>query len=223
MHKEIGLQTKILIVDDDKIIADILKDLLADRERSVDVCYDGLASVECIQKNFYDLIIVDLVMPRVGGLDVLKYAKKVNPDVIVIIITGYASIETAIMAIKEGAYDYIRKPCKLEEIKIVVENAIDKIKLNRENRELLRKLQDAYHELMLLKEEKDEGKRIASINFFSSNMPSLHYLYDNDSPPNNYVDKLQALSSLKENGMLTESEFKVFKGHLLKMVSPEPC
>jgi DNA-binding response OmpR family regulator len=223
MHKEIGLQTKILIVDDDKIIADILKDLLADRERSVDVCYDGLASVECIQKNFYDLIIVDLVMPRVGGLDVLKYAKKINPDVIVIIITGYASIETAIMAIKEGAYDYIRKPCKLEEIKIVVENAIDKIKLNRENRELLRKLQDAYHELMLLKEKKDEGKKIASINFFSSNMPSLHYLYDNDSPPNNYLDKLQALSSLKENGMLTESEFKVFKGHLLKMVSPEPC
>jgi len=223
MHKEIGLQTKILIVDDDKIIADILKDLLADMERSVDVCYDGLASVECIQKNFYDLIIVDLVMPRVGGLDVLKYAKKINPDVIVIIITGYASIETAIMAIKEGAYDYIRKPCKLEEIKIVVENAVDKIKLNRENRELLRKLQDAYHELMLLKEKKDEGKKIASINFFSSNMPSLHYLYDNDSPPNNYLDKLQALSSLKENGMLTESEFKVFKGHLLKMVSPEPC
>ena len=223
MHKEIGLQTKILIVDDDKIIADILKDLLADRERSVDVCYDGLASVECIQKNFYDLIIVDLVMPRVGGLDVLKYAKKINPDVIVIIITGYASIETAIMAIKEGAYDYIRKPCKLEEIKIVVENAIDKIKLNRENRELLKKLQDAYHELMVLKEKKDEGKKIASINFFSSNMPSLHYLYDNDSPPNNYVDKLQALSSLKKNGMLTESEFKVFKGHLLKMVSPEPC
>ncbi len=223
MHEEIGLQIKILIVDDDKVIADILKDLLADRERSVDVCYDGLASVESIQKNFYDLIIVDLVMPRVGGLDVLKYAKKINPDVIVIIITGYASIETAIMAIKEGAYDYIRKPCKLEEIKIVVENAVDKIKLNRENRELLKKLQDAYHELMLLKEEKDEGKKIASINFFSSNMPSLHYLYDNDSPPNNYVDKLQALSSLKENGMLTESEFKVFKGHLLKMVSPEPC
>lgn len=226
MHKEIGLQTKILIVDDDKIIADILKDLLSERGRSVDVCYDGLASVECIQKNFYDLIIVDLVMPKVGGLDVLKYAKKINPDVIVIIITGYASIETAIMAIKEGAYDYIRKPCKLEEIKIVVENAIDKIKLNRENRELLRKLQDAYHELMVLKKEKDDEKevlteegKIASINFFSSNMLTLHYLYNTDSPHNNYVDKLQALSSLKENGLLTESEFKKFKNHLIRVIS----
>jgi len=223
MPEELALQTKILIVDDDQTIAEVLKDLISAPQRSVNVCYDGLSAIESIQKSFYDLIIVDLVMPRVGGLDLLSYAKKINPDIIVIIITGYASIETAIMAIREGAYDYITKPFKLEEIKIVVENAVDKIKLNRENRELLKKLQDAYHELMLLKEEKDEGKKIASINFFSSNMPSLHYLYDNDSPPNNYVDKLQALSSLKENGMLTESEFKVFKGHLLKMVSPEPC
>ena len=228
MHEEIGLQIKILIVDDDKIIADILKDLLSERGRSVDVCHDGLAAIERIQKNFYDLIIVDLVMPRVGGLDVLKYARKINPDVIVIIITGYASVETAIMAIKEGAYDYIRKPCKLEEIKIVVENAIDKISLNRENRELLKKLQDAYHELMVLKKEKNDEKevlteegKIARINFFSSNMPTLHYLYNIDSPPNNYVDKLQALSSLKENGLLTESEFKEFKKHLLKMISPK--
>jgi len=109
-----------------------------------------------------------------------------------------------------------------EEIKIVVENAIDKIRLSRENRELLRKLQDAYHELMVLKEEKDEDGKIASINFFSSNMPSLHYLYSNDSHPNNYVDKLQALSSLKEDGMLTEAEFRQFKSRLFKNDKPQP-
>jgi DNA-binding NtrC family response regulator len=180
MHEDIGAQIKILIVDDDKTIADILKDLISDTGRSVDVYYDGLAAVESIQNNFYDLIIVDLVMPRVGGLDILKYAKKINPDVIVIIITGYASLETAIMAIKEGAYDYIRKPCKLEEIKIAVENAIDRIKLNRENRELLKKLQDAYHELMVLKKDKDKDEKIEGIKFFSSNLPNLHYLYHNN-------------------------------------------
>jgi CheY-like chemotaxis protein len=220
-----NLQIKILIVDDDKVIADILNDLLADKQRSVDVCYDGLAAIESIQKGFYDLILVDLIMPKVGGLDILKYAKKANPNVIVIIITGYASLETAITAIREGAYDYIRKPCKLEEIKIVVENAIDKIKLNRENRELLNKLQDAYRELMVLKKEDDEDKfliddkKTENINFFSSSPPSLHYLYNTDSPSSNYVDKLQALTSLKDNGMLTENEFKEFKGHLLKMIS----
>ena len=212
-------QVNILIVDDEKDVADILKDCISDKERSIDVCYDGLDGIDHIQKNFYDLIIVDLVMPKVGGLDVLKYAKIANPDVLVIIITGYASLETAIMAVKEGAYDYIRKPCKLEEIRIVVDNAIDKIKLFRENRGLLKEIEDAYHELMLLKNEKKADKKISSINFFSSNMPSLHYLYDNNSAPNNTIDKLQALSSLKESGSLTESEYKTFKHNLLKMMN----
>ncbi len=219
MHEETGLPIKTLVVDDDKIIADILQDLVSEKGRSVDVCHDGLEAIEKIQKNVYDLIIVDLVMPRMGGLDVLKYAKKVSPDVIVIIITGYASLETAIMAIKEGAYDYIRKPCKLEEIKIVVENATEKIKLYRENRELVRKLQDAYHELVVLKKEKCKDEKIEKINFFSSNLPGLHYVYNPDSSPNNTIDKLQALSSLKENGLLTETEFEVFKSHLLKTLS----
>lgn len=227
MLKETSRQIKILIVDDEKAVADILKDILSDKERSVNVCYDGPAGIESIQKNFYDLIIVDLVMPKVGGLDILRYVKKINPDVLVIIFTGHASLETAVMAVKEGAYDYIRKPCKLEEIKIVVENAIEKIKLYRENRELLRKLQDSHNELMVLKQEKDmvlkqeedDDKKIASINFFSSNMPSLHYIYDNSSNPNNYIDKLQALSSLKERGDLTDNEFKIFKRNLLKMIN----
>jgi DNA-binding response OmpR family regulator len=219
MHKETGLQINILIVDDDKAIADILKDFLSGKGRSVEVRYDGLAAIECLQAAHFDLVIVDLVMPGVGGLDVLKYAKEINPDVIVIIITGYASLETAITAVKEGAYDYIRKPCKLEEIKIVVENAIDKIQLNRENGELLQKLQDAYHELMTLKKERHEDEKITSVNFFPSSMPSPHYFYHTGSPPSNHIDKLQALSSLKENGLVTESEFKTLKRHLLETVN----
>jgi len=222
MDKKRGLLIKILIVDDDRVVADILRDLIADDpERSVDVCYDGLAAIELIQKHLYDLIIVDLVMPRVGGLDLLRHAKKVNPDTIVIIITGYASLETAIMAVRDGAYDYIRKPCNLEEINVVVKNAIEKIKLNRENRELLKKLQEAYHELMALKERKLQDEEIASMRLFSPNLPSLHHLFDLSSPPNKYIDKLQALSSLREGGLLTEEEFKVFKKHLLDMITPK--
>ncbi len=222
--REEDLQIKVLIVDDDKIIADILFDLIADTQRSVDVCHDGLAAIECIQKRSYDLIMVDLVMPKVGGLDILRYVKKANPDSIVIILTGYASLETAITAIREGAYDYIRKPCKLEEIKIVIDNAVDRIKLNRENRELLARLQDAYRELMDLKHENDEesyssgDEKTENVNFFPSGPPNLHYLYNTDSPSSSYVDKLQALSGLKDKGMLTENEFNEFKKHLLKMI-----
>ncbi len=221
MPKKTKQQINILIVDDEKAVADLLKDCISDEKRAIDVCYDGLEGIDHIQNNLYDLIIVDLVMPKVGGLDVLKYAKKANPDVLVIIITGYASLETAITAVREGAYDYIRKPCKLEEMRIAVDNAIEKIKLFRQNKELLKEIQDTYHELMLLKKEKKADKKISSINFFSSNMPSLHYLYNNRSPSNNTVDKLQALSSLKESGSLTESEFKTFKHNLLQSLYPE--
>ncbi|MGB2689555.1 MAG: response regulator [Desulfobacterales bacterium] len=221
MPNVIDQQINILIVDDEKAVADVLKDCISDKGRSIDVCHDGLEGIDHIQNNFYDLIIVDLVMPKVGGLDVLKYAKKANPDVLVIIITGYASLETAIMAVKEGAYDYIRKPCKLEEIRISVNNAIDKIKLFRENRGLLKEIKDAYHELMLLKKEKKADKKISSINFFSSNMPSLHHLYNDNSSPNNTIDKLQALSLLKKSGGLTESEFETFKHKLLETINNE--
>lgn len=221
MRKSDDSTITILIVDDDSTIADIFRDLVSDTGRTVDVRYDGVGALGAIESNPYDLILVDLVMPRVGGLDVLKFAKKSNPDVVVIIITGYASLETAITAIKEGAYDYIRKPCKLEEIKIVVDNAIDRIQLYRENKRLVKQLEDAYRELLALKKD-TEGKdeRIANINFFPSNMPSFHYLYSDNVPPANHIEKLQTLSSLRENGMLTEEEFKDFKKHLLKSMNP---
>ncbi len=221
MDPEANQCIKILIVDDDKAIAGILKDTVADKDRTVEVCHDGVEAIECIRHHRYDLIIVDLVMPRAGGVDVLRYAKKTNPDVLVIIFTGHASIETAIMAIREGAYDYIRKPCKLEEIRIAVHNAADKIRLINENKRLLKELQEAYHQLMILQQEKAQDKKVASVNFFSSNMPSLHYLYNKSGPPHHFVDKLQAISALKESGSLTDSEFKAFKDHLLQIIDTQ--
>lgn len=218
MREEKGQLTNILIVDDDKAIADILKDLIWMEGRWVDVCYDGPEAVERIQGHAYDLVITDLVLPNGGGIDVLRCAKEVNPSVIVILITGYASLETAITAIKEGAYDYITKPCKLDEIKIAVENAIEKARLLRENKDLVERLRDAYHELMALKKDKNTEGKVARLNFFPSNMPGLHFLYD--TPAHTCVDHLRTLSTLREAGKLTDSEFKAFKKHLLKTMEP---
>jgi len=217
-QEERALDIEILIVDDDRPIADLLKDALSGAERRVDVCYEGLSAIEKIQEKNYDLIIVDLVMPRVDGLELLRYAKGIKPDVIVIIITGHASLETAISAIREGAYNYIRKPFKLEELQVSVDNAIEKIRLNRENQSLLKRLNEAYKELTELKNQAGPKERIASINFFSSNMPSLHYFCEDNSPSHNFVNRLGALSSLKEKGLLTDREFTAFKGHLLKIL-----
>lgn len=210
---------RVLIVDDDDIIAEILSELVSDQERSVEICHDGLEAIERIQKDAFDLIIVDLIMPRVGGLDVLKYVKKINPETIVIIITGYASLETAMTAIKEGAYDYIRKPCKLAEMKVVVDRATDKIRLDRENRDLIEKLQTIYQNMMVSKvEQNDAPEKTADINFYSSDRAGLHHLFSSHPTSDSYIEKLHALSSLRESGMLTAHEYTRFKEHLLKDV-----
>jgi DNA-binding NtrC family response regulator len=209
----------ILIVDDDQPIAEIFLELLDTEGRTVDACFDGEEAIERIHAKKdvpYDLILVDLMMPKVGGLEVLRYAKKANSDVIVIIITGYASLETAITAIREGAYDYLQKPCKLDQIRIVVDNAIDKIRLNRENRELILKLHVAEQKLLQLQMTQSKTEKPAGAGYLASNMPNLHDLYSQDKTSAGFLDKLQALSSLKENGTLTEMEFKAFKQQLLK-------
>jgi DNA-binding NtrC family response regulator len=219
MFEENTSPIRILIADDDKVIADILRDIISNPERSVEICHDGQTAVDKIKEQFFDLIISDLVMPHKGGMEVLKFAKQLNPEVLVIIVTGYASLETAVDAVKEGAYDYIMKPCKLAEIRIVVDRATEKIKLHKENKDLLKKLQDAYNELMAIDKTKgDAKKKLASLNFFSSSMAGLHYLYSNNTSPN-YVEKLQTLSYLKADGTLTEEEFKSFKSYYLKMVN----
>lgn len=212
---------RILIVDDDVDIGDVLLDLISQEGRIVEVCYDGLAAVRRIQKSPYDLLVLDLVMPGLEGLEVFRYAKKINPDVVVIIITGYASLETAIAAIKEGAYDFIQKPFKLEGFKITVDNAVEKIRLNKENRDLLAKLQTAYKELTALKEKSASSGRIASINFLPSGMPSLHYLYGERRDEASILEKLNALVSLKEKGLLTDREFRAMKGHVLNAIEKD--
>lgn len=214
---------KILIVDDDKAIADVLKEYLANAERPVDVCYNGLDAKETIQNARYDLIITDMVMPGLSGLDVLRCAKKANPDAVVIIITGYASLETAIAAVREGAYDYIRKPFKLDEIRITVEKAIEKIRVIRENRFLLKKLKDTQDELVILKQDQGHHEPVDNpkVTFFSSDMAAFPYLYDTRKSNGDYMEQLKALTSMREGGLLSDMEFKEFKKHLLHQLGSE--
>ena len=102
-----------LIVDDDTAIGEILKELISGEHISVKVLNDGHEAIEFIKKQPVDIVITDLIMPKVGGLEVLGAAKGTNPDAVVIIVTGHASLETAIEAVRKGAHDYIKKPFKL--------------------------------------------------------------------------------------------------------------
>lgn len=116
---------KILIIDDEDIILKSCLRILKKREDfEIDTAMDGLEGLEKAKQKKYDLVITDLKMPRLGGMDVLKTLRKEQPDVTVIIFTGFATVETTREALKMGAFDYIPKPFTPEELLSVVDNAI---------------------------------------------------------------------------------------------------
>ena len=131
---------KILIVDDEKSMRDFLSIMLKKEGYAVAVAEDGETAIRLIQKEVFDLVLTDVKMPKTGGIQVLKAVKEASPDTIVLMITAFASTETAIEAMKEGAYDYLTKPFQIEEVKLIIRNALEKKRLRDENLLLKRRL-----------------------------------------------------------------------------------
>jgi len=135
----------LLVVDDDPVTIDLLKEVLSTEGYEVSTALSGEEAITHGTDNFFDLIITDVRMGKKDGMEVLRFFKKNAPDTTVIMITAFGSIETAIEAIREGAYDYISKPFKLEEIKFTVQRALERRRLIQENKfyrqELLEKYQ----------------------------------------------------------------------------------
>jgi len=211
---------QILVVDDDRGITALLKKYLTNGGHDVTICNDGTSAKQQIETRRFGILIVDMMLPDASGVDILKYARGLDPDVLVIIITGYASIESAIAAVREGAYDYLRKPFKLEELGIAVNQAADKIKVLRENRRLLNKLNETYAELMALKKDCAPGAapRVSHVNFYSSDIPVHQYFKEDDGARGDLVEKMTALSNLKKNGSITDDEYQQIKRHLLQNI-----
>jgi two-component system response regulator PilR (NtrC family) len=128
---------KILIVEDEKSMREVLRILLEGEGHEVATASDGLEGISCIEKDIFDLVITDMKMPKADGFEVLKRIKEISPDTIVVMITAFGNIETAIEAMKLGAYDYINKPFNIEDIRLRVRKAIEK-KREREELEVLR-------------------------------------------------------------------------------------
>ncbi|GAB4336741.1 MAG: hypothetical protein Kow0099_09830 [Candidatus Abyssubacteria bacterium] len=123
---------RILVIDDEKRMCDSIKVLLTNIGYEVDTAENGRTGIEHLQARQYGLVITDLMMPELDGFAVMKYIRENCPNTLVIVITGYASVESAVRAIRSGAYDYILKPFDFEIIKISVERAWDKLKLEKE-------------------------------------------------------------------------------------------
>lgn len=135
---------KILIVDDEAKIREYFSDVLEHEGYQVDTAQNGEVAIDMIDKEFYDIALIDLNMPKVDGLEVLKYLRQHSPDSIGIILTGYATIKNAVEAMKAGAFDYLAKPVKMEEVLMVIERALEFRDLKRENMALKNQLKKKY-------------------------------------------------------------------------------
>src|SRR6266508_5434582 len=131
----------ILIIDDEEIMREILETLLAREGYSVRVAAGGAEGVELAKSVPFDAVIVDVMMPGMDGMAVLQELKKFDDELPVIMITAFASVENAIAAMKRGAFDYITKPFKNDEVLVVVRNAVERRQLVAENRALRQNLQ----------------------------------------------------------------------------------
>lgn len=133
---------EVLIVDDEPEIRELLVEYFRDRGFATSTAADGRAAITAIERDpaRYRLIVTDLQMPGADGLAVLRAAKTANPSCYVVIITGYASLDSAVQAVRHGAYDYLTKPFSMGQIDVVVQRVTDRVALEAENRQLARQL-----------------------------------------------------------------------------------
>ena len=135
----------ILIVDDKSSMRKVLRQTLEGDGNTILEAEDGEKALETIKAKHVDLIISDIKMPKLDGMSLLKMIKELDNEIVVIIMTAYATIETAVEAMKLGAYDYISKPFSTEQVKLTVDKAIERQKLVYENKYLREKLNDQYN------------------------------------------------------------------------------
>ena len=134
--------SKILIVEDEASIRRVLVKILSEEDKSHQIfeAEDGLAALDKIKKENFDLILCDIKMPKVDGIEVLEFSKKIRPEIPIVMISGHGDLDTAVDSMKKGAYDYISKPPDLNRLLNTVRNAIDKKNLTLENTLLKRKI-----------------------------------------------------------------------------------
>lgn len=162
----------VLVVDDELFVRELLEEYFTKLKFSVDVAESGEAALELVKQNHYNVALIDLKMTGLNGLETLKQINVTDPDVVVILMTGYPTVESSIDALRAGAYDYIVKPFRLNELKDVVTGAIKEFGIRREistlkekvrNLEQLMKNAGNFTDQTSDENFKDSGKRARNV------------------------------------------------------------
>jgi len=228
---------RVIVVDDDISILRILKQLLKDKGYEVYTASNGNEAIDLILDNDIDLVITDLMMPESDGLEVLRKTKEKNPRTQVIMITGFATLDSAIEALKLGAFDYIRKPFKIAELDVTIRNAIDKIHLLKSNEMLLKHLRETHKRLKQSVSESvsvmekdiealDIAEPDADMEVIRAEVLNRYGLVGDSAALNlkkfeeeeeaATLNEIERLSQLYEKGVLTQEEFEICKRKLFE-------
>jgi DNA-binding NtrC family response regulator len=167
------MSARILVVDDEEIVIKSCVRILGGSNHQVDAVQDGLEALRRIDENPYDVVILDIMMPKMDGLEVLRRVKESHPDIDVIMVTGLSQIDTAVQAMKLGAFDYLSKPFDPDELKLVVQRALERRELLQEN--------------LNLKSEVSSKYRFENIIGSSPQMQSVYRLIAQCAPTNSTV------------------------------------
>lgn len=185
---------KILIADNDRLIQDVMRSLLSKEGYVVVLANDGFDALKILKTENISLILTALKMSGVNGIEILKYALRINPDTAVVILTTFVNLESTLEAVKEGAYDYLTKPFKAEEIAFLVEKAYKRSILINENKELLQYLRDTYQDMEVIK------------TTAQSNNPEIT------------LGMIERMERLKTLNVLTSQDVEILKERLVKGV-----
>ncbi len=132
--------SSVLVIDDEAGIRDVLKEILSDEGYVVFTAEDGIEGLELVRHERIDLVLLDVWLPNMGGMDVLKHLKSEKPEIEVIVISGHGNIDLAVKAVKLGAFDFLEKPLSLDRVTTITRNALEMEELKRENRTLRNRL-----------------------------------------------------------------------------------
>lgn len=183
-----------LVVEDSKVLREMLVHVLRDEADVLESAANGQEAVEKHTAAPFDLIVTDLNMPMLSGIELIRKVREHDDLVEFIIMTAYASLETATEAIKAGAFDYILKPFKIEELKVAVRNVRDKVALKRNNTLLIEKLRSFYDEV-------DRYKCNKVMNYAEK-----------------VVKEIENLSRLRKEGLLRDEEFDDVKKRIFEKI-----
>ncbi|MBI4574427.1 MAG: sigma-54-dependent Fis family transcriptional regulator, partial [candidate division NC10 bacterium] len=136
---------RVLIVDDEDQMRELLTKVLEKNGYLMTAAADGAAALALLEREPVDLVLTDVRMPGLDGMEALRAIKEMNPEIVVIIMTAFGSIDQAVQAVKEGAYDYINKPFKIDEILLTIKKALEERRLRHEVTALRHELHTRYH------------------------------------------------------------------------------